>query len=425
MVQPPHQKSRRQKLDLAMPARYVKGVGPVRAEAFERLGVKTLGDLLEYFPRDWVFVPEAIKINHIRPGRDVTVAGLVESIDFQSYRHQWFPNAKKSVWGPKPIFEAYIADETGTCRIIWFHGGFLRDKLRCGQVIMASGRVSEYKHQLQLTNPKFVILDENQPADAADFGGPVYPATAKLSSKRIKQIVNPLLDVIDDVVDEFFDGPFRKKTNLISRPDAFRWIHSPPDEKKLAKAKRRLKYDELFLMQLGLALRRYKTRNFSSATAMKCTEEIDSRIRKRFPFLLTADQDQVINEILGDMAKTKPMNRLLQGDVGSGKTVVALYAALLAVANKTQAVIMAPTEILAGQHFVSIERFLKNSGVKRTLITGGLIGKKRAELLKQINSGQIDIIVGTVALLGEDIQFHRLGAAIIDEQHKFGVHQRA
>ena len=199
----------------------------------------------------------------------------------------------------------------------------------------------------------------------------------------------------------------------------------PPDEEKLAKAKRRLKYDELFLMQLGLALRRYRCKHFSVAPKMRCGEKIDHRIRKRFPFLLTEDQSNVIGEIVSDMGQPEPMNRLLQGDVGSGKTVVALYAALVAVANKSQVVIMAPTEILACQHFLSIERYLRNSDVTRVCITGGLTGKKRTKVLGQIENGEIDIVVGTVALIEKDIKFRGLGLAVIDEQHKFGVEQRA
>jgi ATP-dependent DNA helicase RecG len=153
--------------------------------------------------------------------------------------------------------------------------------------------------------------------------------------------------------------------------------------------------------------------------------EIDRRIRKRFPFLLTEDQDKTIAEIVADMQRQIPMNRLLQGDVGSGKTVVALYATLLAVANKTQVAIMAPTEILANQHFISIERYLRNSDVKRVLITGGLTGKQREDVLKDIKAGETNIVVGTVALLEKDIEFNKLGLVVIDEQHKFGVHQRA
>jgi len=431
---------KKSKIDLSMPVQYLKGVGPARAMAFAQLGVHTVADLLEYYPRDWNFAPAVRKIRQIRPGQTATIIGMVESIDYQSYRRQ-------------PIFEAIVSDETGVCRIVWFHGGYLRNKLQPSQIIMASGKVTLYKHQLQMTNPKFIlsVAEGLAPTEAAGrgtrdergetrdessivhrpssiiqrFSGGVYPASNQLSSPRIKRIIRPLLDNLNELVPEFYEQSFLKEANLIRRNDAFAWIHSPPDEKKLAQAKRRLKYDELFLMQLGLALRRYKVQHFSTATACNYTEEIDRRIRKRFPFLLTEDQNACIEEIVADMRSSKPMNRLLQGDVGSGKTVVALYAALLAVANKTQAVIMAPTEILAGQHFLSIERYLKNSRVKRVLLTRGLTGKKRVQLLKQIRHGKIDIVVGTVALLQKDVEFQKLGLVVIDEQHKFGVHQRA
>ena len=394
-----------------MQVQYLKGVGPARAEVFARLGVETVADLLEYFPRDWLFAPEPIKINRMKAGDTVTIVGLVESIDYQSFRRP-------------AVFEAMVADETGVCRIVWFHGGFLRNQLKPGQVIMASGKAGLYKHQLQITNPRFLIVNEETSEPDKCFSGGVYPASANLSSNQIKRIIQPVLANLDGLVSEFYDSGFLEKANLISRRDAFAWIHSPPDEEKLAQAKHRLKYDELFLMQLGLALRRYKVKHFSQAVSMNCNDRIDRRIRKRFPFLLTEDQNNVIAEIVSDMAKSEPMNRLLQGDVGSGKTVVALYAALLAIANKRQVAIMAPTEILAAQHFISIERYLRNSGVRRVLLTGGLVGKKRQQLLDRIKSGEIDIVVGTVALLQADIEFKNLGLVIIDEQHKFGVAQR-
>jgi len=395
-----------------MPVQYLKGVGPARAGTFAQLGVHTVGDLLEYFPRDWVFAPDAIKINQMRPDRSATIVGLVESTDYQSFRRQ-------------PVFEVMLSDETGVCRIVWFHGGYLRGQLRPGHVIIASGKASVYKHQMQMTNPKFLILDEKTPQPDEWFGGGVYAATAGLTSMRIKRIIRPVLDDLDELVAEYYDESFLRKNNLICRKNAISWIHLPPDEDRLARAKRRLKYDELFLMQLGLALRRYRCRHILSAAPMTHSDEIDRRIRRRFPFLLTEDQNVAVRDIMADMGKKEPMNRLLQGDVGSGKTVVALYAALLAVANKTQAAIMAPTEILAAQHFLSMERYLKSSKVRRVLITGGLTGKKRKELLGQISAGQMDIVVGTVALLEKDIEFQKLGLVVIDEQHKFGVHQRA
>ena len=397
---------------LTTPVQFLKGVGPARAETFAQLGVRTVGDLLEYFPRDWNFMPEPTKIGRIRPNETVAVIGVVESTDYQSYRRQ-------------PLFEALVSDDTGVCRIVWFHGGYLRDQLEPGQIIMASGKATLYKHQLQLTNPKFVLLDEDHPQSAEYFSGGVYPACKGLTSRQIKRVIAPVLDKLADLVPEFYDDDFRKRADLVCRKDAFTWIHLPPDEEKLAQAKRRLKYDELLLMQLGLALRRYRVQHYSNAVLCDCNEQIDRRIRRRFPFLLTEDQNACIAEIAADMSQSKPMNRLLQGDVGSGKTVVALYAALLAVANKLQVAIMAPTEILADQHLLSIERYLKDSNVNRVLITGGLSGKKRKEVLKTVGSGAIDIVVGTVALLQADIEFQKLGLVIIDEQHKFGVEQRA
>jgi len=399
-------------IDLSMPVQYLKGVGPARARIFARLGVHTVGDLLEYFPRDWSFAPQPIKINQLRPGQPATIVGLVVSTDYQTFRKQ-------------PLFEVMLSDQTGLCRVVWFHGGYLRNKLKPGQTIMVSGKVTSYKHQLQFVNPKLLILDKIKIDPACYFSGGVYPAAAGLSSMQIKKIIRPLLGKLDTLVEEFYPETFLKRNNLIRRADALRWIHLPPDEAKLEQAKRRLKYDELFLMQLGLALRRYRCRHFSSAVPMKFNDQIDRRIRRRFPFLLTEDQNKAVAEITADMQKSTPMNRLLQGDVGSGKTVVALYAALLAVSNKTQVAIMAPTEILAAQHFVSIERYLKNSKVRRALITGGLSGTRRSKILGQIKRGEIDIIVGTVALLEKDVVFCKLALVIIDEQHKFGVHQRA
>ncbi len=397
---------------LSTSVQYLKGVGPARAVVFENLGVRTVADLLEYFPRDWVFAPEAIKIGRMKPDEEATIIGLVESIDFRAYRRP-------------AVFEAIVSDDTGTCRIVWFNGGYLRNQIQLGQFILASGKAAVYKHQLQMTNPKFMVLDEAQTEPQKQFSGGVYPASGKLSSRQIKQIILPVLDHLDTLAGEFYEESVLKENGLIGRKDALAWIHMPPDETRLNQAKRRLKYDELFLMQLGLALRRYRSQHAAKATPCVMSDEIDSRIRRRFPFLFTDDQNACIAEIAEDMGRTTPMNRLLQGDVGSGKTVVALYAALLAIANKTQAAIMAPTEILSSQHFLSMERYLKDSQVRRVLITGGMTGKKRDEILAQIRLGEIDIVVGTVALLQKDIEFRNLGLVVIDEQHKFGVHQRA
>ncbi|HIJ51816.1 MAG TPA: hypothetical protein HPP66_01535 [Planctomycetes bacterium] len=183
------------RFDLSMPVQYLKGVGPARARAFAQLGVHTVADLLEYYPRDWNFEPELVKINQMQPDRTAAVIGLVESTDYQSARRQ-------------PIFEAIISDDTGVCRIIWFHGGFLRDQLRPGQVIMASGKVALYKHQLQMTNPKFLVINEKSSKTAEYFSGGVYPASSQLSSMQIKKIIGSVREAANKLVPEFYDKNF-------------------------------------------------------------------------------------------------------------------------------------------------------------------------------------------------------------------------
>lgn len=399
-------------LTLSTPVQYLKGVGPARAEALAELGVHTAQDLLNYFPRDWRFAPEPTKIADLRKGQTVCVIGIVEQTDYQTHRKI-------------PFFEVMLADETGICRIVWFHGKYLINQIEPGQRLAAIGTVSEYKHQLQLTNPKFHLLRADEPQDVEAFSGPVYPASAKLPSWQIKRIIQSSLDVLCEQMPELHSQEFLKQNDFCGRAEAYRQIHRPADEAQVQQALRRLKYDELFLMQLGLAVRRHQTEHQCRAFPMVWTEEIDRRIRQRFPFILTEDQETVIREIVQDMSRTVPMNRLLQGDVGAGKTVAALYAALLAVANRKQAAIMAPTEILARQHAESIERYLKGSRVRRALLVGGMPPAQRARIAEELRRGQIDIVVGTVALLEEDIGFADLGLAVIDEQHKFGVHQRA
>jgi ATP-dependent DNA helicase RecG len=373
-------------LTLETPVQYLKGVGPTRAEALAELGVGTVRELLEYYPRDWVFMPEPIPIARMQEGQKVSLMGLVESTDYLSHRR-------------KPVFEVMLADETGYCRVLWFHGGYLVNQLEPGKYILVHGTVSKYKHMLQLTNPKFIILEGPRAEAGEPFSGPVYPASGKLPSWQIRRVIRSHLAEAAALMPELYPAGFLKKNELIARTEAFGQIHEPADEEQLARAKRRLKYDELFLMQMGLALKRFHLRHSSPAAVITVNDEIDGRIRRRFPFLLTEDQNQVIAEVCADLAKSVPMNRLLQGDVGSGKTVVALYAALAAVANKQQVAIMAPTEILARQHYDSMERFLKDSRVRRELITGGITGKKRQELTERILQGEVDIVVGTVALL--------------------------
>ncbi|MBN1437329.1 MAG: ATP-dependent DNA helicase RecG [Sedimentisphaerales bacterium] len=399
-------------IDPTTEIRFLRGVGPRRAELFAQLGVHTVADLLEYYPRDYQFMPPLCLISELAPDLNVAVAGRIDSLNFNRRSRP-------------PRFEVRLEDNTGSCRLVWFHGAYLKDKFIPGDTIAAWGKVSRYHETLQIINPKWTrVEDADDLLSRQDTARAVYPATADLSSSQIGGVIRNSIDAITAGVPERYPDAFIKAKKFPSRADALRWIHCPSDEDQINAARRRLVYDELFLMELGIALRREAVRIIQPAYPVAVDERLDKRIRRLFPFLLTDAQNRVIDEIAADMARSEPMNRLLQGDVGSGKTVVALYATLAAIGNQRQVAIMTPTEILAEQHFLSVERYLRNSRVRRVLLTGGLTGKKRAELMSQIDQGEIDLVVGTQALLQKDVTFNNLGLVVIDEQHKFGVRQR-
>jgi len=399
-------------LDRSAKVQFLPGVGPRRAQLFGQLGVHTAGDLLDYYPRDYEFLPPLTLMKELIPNQQVTVAGQISQTRYNGRTHP-------------PRMEVILNDSTGRCFLVWFHGGHLKGKLIPGDKIAAWGKITRYKEVLQLVNPRWMNVEDVEDIQKRrEKAEAVYPANADLSSGEIARVIRNALDSLLPLVEEPFTEEFRKQKELLPRARALQWIHSPADKDQINQARRRLVYDELFLMELGIGLRREKIRKTQPAYPLALNDHLDKRIRRLFPFLLTDDQNTVIAEICRDMARTEPMNRLLQGDVGSGKTVVALYATLLAVGHRKQVAIMAPTEILAEQHFTSIERYLRNSRVKRVLLQGGLTGKKRSELLEQIAAGNIDIVVGTQALLQKDVLFKQLALVIIDEQHKFGVRQR-
>jgi len=400
-------------VDLDTPVQYVKGVGPTRAEQLGRLGVQTAGDLLTYFPRRFDLRRQVQPIDTLRGGeKNVTVAGEILETRYVSH-------------GNRPFFECSLDDGTGWITLKWFHGGYLRKQISKGLTLAASGSVSVYHESLQLINPSHQVLHD---ADGADLTSdellPVYPAGAGLTSGVIASVIKRALPTLAPLVREWFDRDFLAKRGLMGRREAVEGMHRPEDTEHWGQSRRRAAYDECALMQLALALQRMRAIS-RPAHAMPVNEEIDRRIRARFPFPLTPAQGRAIEEISADLAAGRPMNRLLQGDVGSGKTVVALYAALNAIAHGRQVAIMAPTEILAEQHFRKITAYLAGSRVRTALLVGGQAAKKRRFILSQLKSGEIDLIVGTHALLGEKVAFAQLGLVVVDEQHKFGVDQRS
>ncbi|MDM8007166.1 MAG: ATP-dependent DNA helicase RecG [Phycisphaerae bacterium] len=400
---------------LDKPVQFVRGVGPQRARLLSKIGIQTVGDLIEYFPFRHEHQGRPQSVDSLVLDAHATVIGVVDSVRSSPARRG----------GPSVTLR--LSDGTGTVRVAWFNAPYLRDRFQRGQVLRIHGQVGEFEGLGQFVNPTVEQLDPKASPKTWDFERvvPIYKATASLSTIHIARIVESALKEAISSITEPLPASLRQRRQLMGRQEAVRRMHHPDQPSQAVEARRRLAYDELFTMQLAISLQRRWTATRAQAPRLPVTPEIDRRIRRRFPFSLTAAQNKVISEISADLARDKPMTRLLQGDVGSGKTVVALYAALTAIANKTQCAILAPTEVLAAQHFAGIERYLAGSRVERCLLTGKTPKSQRDRLLASIAKGEINLIVGTQALLEKAVEFADLGLVIVDEQHKFGVSQRA
>ena len=400
-------------IQLDTPVQYVQGVGPVRAEQLAKLGVKTVEDLLLYFPFRFDLRKQAQPIRSVLGHEDsITVAG--EVLDAEEHR-----------FGRRPFFQCRLRDETATITAKWFHGGYLRDVIKPGMYLAVHGAVTVWRETLQMINPRHqIIWDPKNTNLQRDELLPVYPAGGKLTSGIISQVVHRVLPQAKDLLRRWFPPAYLEERGLMSRPAAVAGMHRPEDKAQWELARTRLAYDECLLMQLAVGILRMRQIS-RPAHALRNTQEIDRRIRARFPFPLTAAQDRAVAEIAADVARPRPMNRLLQDDVGSGKTVVALYACLLTVANRSQAAIMAPTEILAAQHYRKLRADLEGSRVRMALLVGGQRGSVRKKILEKLAAGELDVVVGTHALLSEGVRFARLALVVVDEQHKFGVRQRS
>jgi ATP-dependent DNA helicase RecG len=396
------------------------GVGSRRARAFRRLGIRCAADLILHLPMRYEeelpeqpieTAGEAIGPLH-QAGASIAVRGEVITCRLAT--------------GRRVRFEATLQDETGTILLTWFNSPWMKGKLHPGMTIRATGKGRRWGDYLQMINPAWEIIkpDEDLAPREARLR-PVYPASEDLASTVIESVIDAVLEPITARLEDHLHEDYRRKRALPPLADAYRLIHRPETEEDVRRARRRLAFDELLMLQLGVMLKRRHRRETLIAPSLKHNEAIDRHITSRFPFELTNAQRGVIGEIVRDLASPKPMNRLLQGDVGSGKTVVALYAMLLAVASDHQAALMAPTELLAEQHYASIARMLEGSSVVLELLTGSLKPAQRRSIHRRLAAGEIDILIGTHALLTETVSFHSLAVAVIDEQHRFGVHQRA
>ena len=397
---------------LATPVQFLKGVGPQRVELLARLGLATAQDVLFFFPRAYEDLTLQREVHELEEGKLQTVRGTVEDVELRGT-------------GPgRSILGVMIRSRTGFLRAVWFNQPFLRERFALGQRVVVSGKPRRDGMVWEMAHPHAETLAEDEEEPLGKIL-PVYPLTEGLQQWQVRKIVREVLAGYAARLEEVFPQEFLAARGLWPLGRALAQLHFPDDHKSLAAARRRLVYQELFLLGLAMALRRQQQHDLRRAPPLEVTAQIDARIRRLFPFELTAGQEQAIGEIARDMAQPLPMNRLLQGDVGSGKTVVAVYAMLLAVAHGYQAVLMAPTEILARQHAQTFDRLLTASRVRRAELTGGLTAKQRAALLEQIAAGEVDVVVGTQAVIQEDVEFGKLGLVVIDEQHRFGVRQRA
>jgi len=402
-------------LSLTTPIDALPTVTPDRAAAFRRLGIPTLAHLVHHIPMRHERQEAEATIDALEVGKIVSARGEITDT-------RWVPRQRR------PRFEALLVDPTGQIELIWFNQPYLVGRVHPGMRVRVQGKTDRKAgRRLRIVNPRWEALrpERDEPEAREARLRPVYHAAEDLPSWMIEQAVARVLDDALPLIEDHLPEEYRRERSLPTLRDAYRMMHRPATEAEVEEARRRLVYDELLLLQLGLALKRAHIRQHQHAPALAWSDELDAHVRARLPFTLTPAQDGVVTEIVADLQKTVPANRLIQGDVGAGKTAVALYAMLMAVASKHQAALMAPTEILAEQHYASIGAVLADSKVRIALLTGGATQGARESALRDIAKGRVDLVIGTHALLTESVEFASLGVAVIDEQHRFGVHQRA
>jgi ATP-dependent DNA helicase RecG len=413
-------------LTLATEVRMIKGVGPQRAELLAKRGLLTLEDLLAYLPFRYEDRIHFSAIRDIQPNGVYTIRARVMS-------GQAVRGMRR---GRDAIYHLLVQDSAGgllPCK--FFHGGYLEGRLKPGQLLVLHGKADIDKlrpARLEMVNPQMEMLG-NEEADSTEVGRivPIYEAIGTLGSRAIRRAMYAALQLLDPRVPEVLPEELRARLGFPSRHQALVQTHFPPAEESVealneyrSAGQRRLIFEELFLYQLNLALDRKATRK-QNAIAFRLREEnVREALKRILPFKPTAAQKRVLAEIAADLEKPSPMNRLLQGDVGSGKTIVALQAAVIGIENGCQAALMAPTEILAVQHFLSARRILERAGYRVELLISGLKSAEKAARIERIRSGEANLVVGTHALIEDNIQFRRLGLVAIDEQHRFGVLQR-
>lgn len=394
-----------------LPVTALPGVGPSYARKLAQLDIRTVGGLLYHFPRRYLDRSNVTPVGNVKTGQDATVVGTVSDVESRRTRSR------------KNILVVSLFDGTGYMSGVWFNQEYHRERLRQGAEVAFSGKVQYQYGRLQMVNPSYDILGSGVDAEVQGVHTgrviPLYPGTAGVTSAALRRLVNSALNLVNGSAD-MLPGRVISEFDLMPLGEALREIHFPRDEETLKKARYRALFDEIFIMQVGLAMRKKRREREGGGITHRPPGALVRRFRESLPFELTGAQDRAWGDVVRDMTRAVPMNRLLQGEVGSGKTVVAVQALLLAVDGGYQGAIMAPTEVLAYQHYRTIGEMLEGLPVRVRLLSAGA----SADELRAIASGEVDVVVGTHALIQEGVSFDRLGVVVIDEQQRFGLRQK-
>lgn len=375
-----------------------------RAELFFRVGVENLYDLLYYFPRSYLDERRRTAISNIQVGEDVIIRARLISAPRNFHKGKW------------TVTNARIADESGELAVVWFNQPYLIKNLVEGQLYLFKGKVKRNYNRIQLTSPQVQKAEENMPGIVS-----VYPLGGGLTQKMVQAAVTQALDYLTEENDPL---PSSYRQNLMGWSEAVKAMHLPASFEEQEKARHRLVFDELFIQQLALHRMKSRLKGVTTGYRIKTEVKTEEKFLSALPYRLTGAQQKVWNEICSDLASERAMNRLVQGDVGCGKTMVALLGMYAAAQDGYQAAMMAPTEVLARQHLSEARKLLEPLGVRVALLTGNVKGTERKNVLRGLEDGSIQVIIGTHALISEPVRYQRLGLVITDEQHRFGVRQR-
>jgi ATP-dependent DNA helicase RecG len=398
---------------LELPITTLRALSDRRLDQLLRIGIQSVGDLLYHLPRAFEDLTDVRSIDELCQGKIQTVQGEVVEI-----------GGRQLVDG-RSVISIVLSDGKDILEGVWFNQVYMARKYRYGQRLAFSGKPKKYMQRWQMTTPRVSELEGEGDFANGSAVVPIYSLTEDLRADHLRDLIRLAVDQFGEEVPEIIPESLQRYRRLPPVRQALRDVHAPATVDAGQTARRRFIYEEFLVLQAGLALRRREMRDRLRAPVLASDREIDQRIRKLFSFAFTADQDRAVADIQRDLASTRPMQRLLQADVGAGKTAVAIYGLLVAVANQHQGVILTPTEVLAQQHWRTIEGYLAASRVRRALLTGSLTAAERRRTLEAAKSGELDLVVGTQALLSEDVQFAKLGLVVVDEQHRFGVNQRA